>query len=120
MSFRTKSKSESGSAAVELLGFGVLLQIPILLFATSLAQIQHRSFAVESISRNAIRSFVLLQDLDHTRTVIEELATSFSIEPSKLLWRIECSPDISCRSAGGTVLISISYLGQEAIGYSAY
>lgn len=119
MKFSSSQKSDSGSAAVELVGFGILLQIPILLFAVSAVELQHRSFAVEAIARNAVRSFVLINDLEHTASVIAKLGESFSVDPSRLTWDASCTPDPTCLG-GGTITLTVKYGDQVAVGYSLF
>lgn len=120
MKFSRKGDADSGSAAIELLGFGILLQIPILIFAVTVAQVQHRGFAAEAIARNAVRSFVLLNDMDHTGRVIEELAQSYSVIPGDLSWQARCQPNPNCQAERGSITISVRYGDQVAVGYSVY
>ena len=53
-------KGETGSAVIELIGFGLLLQIPLVMLATNLLLLQHDQLAAEAITRDVLRSCVLL------------------------------------------------------------
>ena len=50
-------KGETGSAVIELIGFGLLLQIPLVMLATNLLLLQHDQLAAEAITRDVLRSF---------------------------------------------------------------
>ncbi|CAB4624445.1 unannotated protein [freshwater metagenome] len=102
---------------VDLIGFGVLLQIPILMFATLAVQTQQQSFAVEAIARHALRAHVLLPDRNNTAQVVAELAQDFGIAKERLSWTLNCRPDPSCLKAGSTAEIEVR-IGQ-AVAYSS-
>jgi hypothetical protein len=92
----TEIASEQGSAIVDLIGFGILLQIPILMFATLAIQTQQQSFAVEAIARHGLRAHVLWPDIQSTDQVVAEIARDFGIAMTSLEWRLSCRPDPSC------------------------
>ena len=112
MKFNTERKSEQGSAIVDLIGFGVLLQIPILMFATFAIQIQQQSFAVEAIARHGLRAYVLWPDRKNTEQVVSDLAGDFGVELEKLSWTLSCLPDPSCLGPKTMVSIKVS-LGEQ-------
>jgi hypothetical protein len=103
----TNFLAEDGSALIDFIGFGVLLQIPVLMFATLAAQSQQQSFAVEAIARHGLRAFVLWPDRLDTQRVISELANDFGIASERLSWRITCQPDPSCLTQGSTAQIEV-------------
>ena len=107
MKYSTEISSEQGSAIVDLIGFGVLLQIPILMFATLAIQTQQQSFAVEAIARHGLRAHVLWPDRESTAKVISELASDFGISGSALQWNISCRPDPTCSSIDTTAEIEV-------------
>jgi 3-oxoacyl-[acyl-carrier-protein] synthase III len=92
----TEIRAEQGSAIVDLIGFGIMLQIPILMFATLAVQTQQESFAVEAIARHGLRAHVLWPDRESTSKVISELVKDFGISPNRVEWIIYCRPDPSC------------------------
>ena len=81
---------ERGSALIDFLGFGLLLQIPILLLATQIFTIQSNQLAADSIARHSLRSF-LLHEIPVEITA-HEIAKDFglTIEPSV---QLTCKPD---------------------------
>ena len=107
MKLSTEITSERGSAVVDLIGFGVLLQIPILMFATLAVQTQQQSFAVESIARHGLRAHVLWPERESTARVISELAFDFGISPNRLEWVISCRPDPACLVPDTTIEIEV-------------
>lgn len=107
MKLSTDIFSDQGSAIVDLIGFGVLLQIPILMFATFAIQTQSQSFAVEAIARHGLRAHVLWPDRASTAKVISELAKDFGVSSSRLDWTLRCTPDPSCMSPNTTAEIEV-------------
>ncbi len=116
MKFSTKLTSEQGSAVLDLIGFGVLLQIPVLVFATLAIQTQQQSFAVEAIARHGLRAHVLWPDIASTTRVIDELALDFGISSTRIRWSLSCRPDPSCRTPGSLAEMQVR-LG-EVVAYS--
>ncbi len=107
MKTSTSLRSEQGSAMVDLIGFGILLQIPILMFATVGIQSQQQSFAVESIARHALRAHSLWPVNESTQQVVSEIAKDFGIAPQRLQWRILCSPNPNCQAANTIARIEV-------------
>lgn len=81
---------ESGSAVLEFIGFGVMLQIPILMLATTLLGLQHDKLAAEAITRDALRSYTLLQ-LPPADNLVE-LASAYEIPTSRISLELRCWP----------------------------
>lgn len=117
MRMSTNLASEQGSALVDLVGFGVLLQIPILMFATFAISTQQQSFAVESIARHALRAHALWPVLDSTEEVVLSIARDFGINPERVVWRLSCSPNANCREANTTATIEVRY--GELVAYAS-
>lgn len=113
----TKIRAEQGSAIVDLIGFGVLLQIPILMFTTLAIQTQQQSFTIEAIARHGLRAHVLWPDRASTAQVISELATDFGVSVSRIDWNLRCRPDPSCKSPNTTAEIEVR-LG-DLVAYSS-
>lgn len=120
MKSNTDLQSESGSAVLDLVAFGVLLQIPILMFATLTASYQAQAIAIESIARQALRAHVLWPDLKGTSLLVEDLVRDFSLEPSKLKWQLRCLPLPDCSSADSTIEIEVRYGELEAYGFQQF
>jgi hypothetical protein len=109
--FSTKTSCDNGSAIIDLIGFGVLLQIPVLMFATAAISTQHQSFALEAIARHAIRAHTLWPDKQNTSQVVKQLASDFGLAYSSLEWELSCRPDPECKKADSIATIEVK-LGQ--------
>jgi hypothetical protein len=66
---------ENGSAVIELLGFGILLQVPILMFATTMAELQRDQLAAQAISIQALRTHL---QADNPQLAINSLEESIA------------------------------------------
>jgi hypothetical protein len=110
----TEIISDRGSAVVDLIGFGVLLQIPVLMFSTFALSVQHQQFALEAIARHGIRAHTLLPDRGNTTRVINELVADFGLRPSDVQWGLSCNPDPKCVQLGSIALFQIKLGGLSA------
>ena len=117
MKLFTEIANDEGSAIVDFIGFGLLLQIPVLVFTTFALSLQHQQFALEAIARHGIRAHVLVPDNASTTMVIYRIAADFGLEPSGLTWLISCNPDPTCVESGSIVRFEIKLggLGAEAM-----
>jgi hypothetical protein len=105
----TNPASEQGSAIVDLIGFGVLLQIPILMFATFSVSLQQQSFAVEAIARHALRAHSLWPVNESTNEVVVAIAKDFGISPDRVSWSLSCAPNPNCLEPNSTARIEVRY-----------
>ncbi len=105
----TSPASEQGSAMVDLIGFGVLLQIPILMFATFAVSLQQQSFAVESIARHALRAHSLWPVNQSTQEVVATIAKDFGLLADQVSWNISCTPNPKCLEPNTTAQIEVRY-----------
>jgi hypothetical protein len=112
--FCTDIRGDRGSAVVDLIGFGVLLQIPVLMFSTVALSLQHQQFALEAIARHSIRAHVLIPDNANTSRVVGELAEDFGLKPTDLVLNLSCSPDPNCLEPGSLVRVEIRLGGLSA------
>jgi hypothetical protein len=110
----TDLRSDRGSAIVDLIGFGLLLQIPVLMFATFALSTQHQQFALEAIARHGIRAHVLVADKSSTTRVIREIALDFGLKEQDLVWSLSCNPDPKCLAPGSIVRLEIKLGGLSA------
>jgi hypothetical protein len=95
-------KGEQGSAVLELIGFGLLIQIPLAVLASHLVLVQHDQLAAEAITRDVLRSFVLL---DAEPSNVAQLAASvYGVAPSKILVSMACRP-LDCRQEKAWVTV---------------
>jgi hypothetical protein len=85
-----KFKGEQGSAVVEFIGFGLLFQIPLMLFAIGLVALQHDQLAAEAITRDSLRSYVLL-NREPSESALR-LAADYRLTPSRIKLTVSCKP----------------------------
>ena len=116
----TELGSEEGSAVLDLIGFGVLLQIPILMFATFAVTYQQQALAIESISRHALRSHVLWPEEKTTQLLVNDLVRDFGLDSKKLTWKLQCLPDPNCLEPNTTIEIRVSYGGLSAYAFQKF
>jgi hypothetical protein len=109
---------ESGSAILDLIGFAVLLQIPILMFATFSLATQQQAFAIESIARHALRAEVIWPDESSTSEVVNQLAKDLGLERRLLEYEISC--EAKCGTPLSLVHIRVRYQGLEAHATALY
>jgi hypothetical protein len=104
----TEIANEDGSAILELIGFGVFIQIPILIFALAMGTTLHQQLAIESIARHGVRAFTLEPDADSVEKVVEQLAFSFDVKTENLLWSLTCTPNPDCSDPLGLVTMQVN------------
>lgn len=109
MKSNTSLSSDRGSAIIDLVAFGILLQIPTLMFATLTISHQQNAIAIEAIARHALRSHVLWPEEDNTSLLVQNLIADFGLDFSKLDWNISCRPDPNCLADNSTAEILVSY-----------
>lgn len=100
---------EGGSALIEFLLYGALLQVSVLLIGLQVIGLQSSQLAVESIARHALRAFVVAgQPPDQTA---QSLLTDFG-STKKAAIDFRCQPD--CYSEGAIITIRVSLDGTSA------
>lgn len=72
-----KFKDESGSAPLEFIGFGLVLQLPLIPLVLQLNAVQLEQFTAESIARNALRAYTVSSV--PIESSIEIIATDFHL-----------------------------------------
>ena len=105
--------SEEGSAILEFIGFGLLLQIPLVVFALNLVALQHDQLAAEAITRDALRAFVLF-DRDPSESALE-LAAEYRVSPSRIKITMTCKP-VDCQPEGTWIHARTQIGSASAIG----
>lgn len=113
-------RSDCGSAIVDFLGFGVLLQLPVLIFASLAIQNQHEAFALDSIARHTLRSMSFPLDESVAARTVLALAADFRLDVKLLSWNLSCVPDLICSETSQAVEIRIDYSGKQAYAISNY
>lgn len=106
-------RTERGSAAIEFLGAGLLLLVPLVYLVVALAQVWAAAFAVEGAAREAARAVVTAESTAHgaqRARAATELALAdqgFDVDAASLL-ELECSHD-PCLTPGATVGVQVGY-----------
>ncbi len=100
---------ETGSAIIEFLVFGVLLQVGILTLFLQISSLQTSQLVAESIARHALRSFVIL-DLDPKQTAMQ-IAQDFKVGVDPELEML-CEPN--CFGEGSLLRLKVKVGSAEA------
>ena len=108
-----KFRSDRGSILLEFLGFGVLLQIPILLLCTTLIGVQHDQFVAEAITRNALRGFSI--NGTTVAQTVSEIALDYKMPISRVSVELSCRPS-DCSDEGGWVELKTRIGSAIAVG----
>ncbi len=108
-----EASEESGSAALEFIGLGVILLVPLVYLVLALGAIQGQMLGVESAARHAARTMSAAADEAEAearadaavRSAIEE----YGMDPATVDVDIRCSPaGAACPSAGATVVVTVT------------
>ena len=102
-------KSDAGSALVEFLVFGLVLQVGILTFFLDLSNQQADQLAAESIARHGLRAFVI-SDIN-PRVTAQQIAADFNLKAEPKLQLI-CDPN--CFSSGSLLHLRVQVQSSEA------
>ena len=89
---------ETGSALIEFLGFGLLLQVAVLIGVVQLSNFQAEQMAVESMARHALRAYVLFGTAPEVTG--DQLLADLGYR-GKPVFSLSCTPD--CESQGSVL-----------------
>lgn len=104
---------EEGSAALEFIGLGAVLLVPLLYLALVLGAVQDQMLGVESAARHMARTMSAATDgVDATvradaavRSAIDE----YGMDPDTVDVDVRCAPlGAECPSAGATVVVTVT------------
>ncbi len=109
MSISRSLKSDAGSALVEFLVFGLVLQVGVLALFLELSNQQVGQLATESIARHSLRAFVI-SEID-PRVTAEQIAADFNLKSEPKLQLI-CDPN--CFSSGSLLRLRVQLQSAEA------
>lgn len=104
---------EEGSAVLDFIGFGLLLQLPLVLFANNLVMAQHDQLTAEAITRDALRSLVLLGKEPLETTL--ELADLYGLPSNRIEVTLTCRP-ASCQQEKAWVNVTTRIGDVRALG----
>lgn len=105
--------AEDGSAALEFIGLGVILLVPLVYLVLALGAIQGQLLGVESAARHTARTMsAAVDEADAAaradaavRSAIEE----YGMDEGSVDVDIRCAPQgVGCPSAGATVVVTVT------------
>ena len=89
---------ETGSAVIEFLGFGLLLQVSVLMGLIQLSNLQAEQMAAESLARHALRAYVLFGI--NPEVTGDQLLAELGVR-GKPVFSLSCAPD--CQMQGSVL-----------------
>lgn len=103
-------KNDGGSAVLEFLGFGLLLQVAVLVGFVGVNNLQSQQLAAESISRHALRAYVLFGT--DPEVTASQLLGDFGLMVRPVL-KLSCQPD--CEASGSLLRLRVSLGEAQAV-----
>jgi hypothetical protein len=88
---RANLNEDRGSAVLEFVGFGLLLQVPLIAWSMGLVSIQHDQLAAEAITRESLRSFIV-ENRNPSQNATD-LASAYRISADRVLLKLSCQLD---------------------------
>jgi hypothetical protein len=97
-----ENRTESGSALIDFVLYGLLIQMTVLVFGLQVFSLQSAQLAAESAARHALRSFALsgADPNESVRSIVEDFNFSEDYKVS-----FSCVPD--CVSDGSLLKITV-------------
>lgn len=104
---------EGGSAALEFIGLGAILLVPLVYFVLALGAIQGQLLGVESAARHAARTMSGASDgrdaAARADAAVESAIEEYGMDPGSVQVTIRCAPEgAGCPSAGATVVVTVT------------
>lgn len=109
----TNFKSDRGSAILEFVTFGLLLNLGILAFALQLLQFHQSQLAAESIARHAARAISQGSTESAVVNLAASIAKDFAIDPSEVKTEVTCKP-AACEIAESVITVRVEANGAKA------
>ncbi|MFM1984105.1 MAG: hypothetical protein RL723_540 [Actinomycetota bacterium] len=110
MNLSIKESKETGSALIDFVLYGLLIQMTVLVFGLQVFSLQSAQLAAESAARHALRSFAL-EGTDPEESV-RSIAKDFNFSEDYKV-SFSCVPD--CISAGSLLKIAVNISSATAI-----
>lgn len=98
--------SDRGSAALEFLGVGVILLVPLLYLVLALGSVQGAVMATTTAAREAVRIVAAEGDRDRAADAVAVAVRDFGIEPDRVRTRVECD-DGPCSRRDALVVATV-------------
>lgn len=99
-------RSDRGSAALEFLGVGVILLVPLLYLVLALGSVQGAVMATTTAAREAVRIVAAEGDRDRAADAVAVAVRDFGIESDRVRTRVECD-DGPCSRRDALVVATI-------------
>lgn len=113
MKCKSLKTDETGSAIIEFLGFGLLLQVSVLIGVVQLSNFQAQQMAVESMARHALRAYVLSGTAPEVTGV--QLLSDLGYQ-GKPIFSLSCAPD--CESPRSVIRLKAQLGSATAMAVS--
>ena len=106
-----RSRSEQGSALVELTWLGLLLLVPLLWIVLSVFEVQRGAFAVSGAARAAGRAYALAPSDAvgdaRARAAARQVLVDQGVGDQPLGMSVSCAPAGDCHAAGATITVDL-------------
>lgn len=108
-------KCDVGSVVLEFIGYGLLLQVPLLMLVLGLSSAQHDQLVAEAIARDSLRSFMLIDKAPESTA--SEVAKVYGVSVDRVHISISCQ-DNDCLKAGNKIrlIAKVGLMQAEANG----
>ena len=94
--------SEEGSVVLEFIGLGLLIQVPLLVLVLNLGALQHDQLAAEAISRDSLRTYLLIGRSPAETAVA--VAQTYGVDSAQLSVTLDCENG-DCETAGNRIKV---------------
>jgi Flp pilus assembly protein TadG len=104
---------EDGSAALEFIGLGVILLVPLVYLVLALGAIQGQLLGAESAARHAARTMSAASDgaeaMARADAAVRSAIEEYGMDAAAVDVDIRCAPAaVACPSAGATVVVTVT------------
>lgn len=104
---------QSGTAALEFIGVGLLMLVPLVYLVLALGAIQGQSLGAEAASRHLARSLSSAADPEaaeaRAETVLTTVASEYGLDRDTLRVQTSCHPaSATCPSPGTTLTVTVT------------
>lgn len=108
-----ETSAETGSAALEFIGLGVILLVPLVYLVLALGAIQSQMLGVESAARHTARTMSAATDAADASAradaAVQSAIEEYGMDPATVVVDIQCAPlGAECPSAGATVVVTVT------------
>ena len=106
---RLNFNSDRGSAPLEVIGYGILLMLPIMWFSIDIISQQHDQFAAAAIAEHGLRAWV---QADHAQSknfeiAIKQIAEDFHEPLTQVHWQMDCAGLEPCVPSGQVLRLKV-------------